>query len=163
MAGARGGGAHLPGKIGDLVLMEAGGRQRGAGAQVQIGQQVLGGLRQDPPPHLGLQRRSPLQGQLVQGQVVVTQPQRRLQAACPGLAALPRQPKDEVEGDAARKELPCRLCRRPRLRRRVLPAQQPQLSVVQGLRMEHGGSGAAWEQRAGMGWLISPGRPGTGG
>lgn len=102
-----------------------------------------GGAWAGPPPDLCRQRRAPLQRQLVQGDVVIAEPQCRLQPPGPGVPALPRQPEEEVDGGSAGEEPPRRLHGPPRLRRRVLPTQQPQLCVVQRLWRERSGSGGA--------------------
>lgn len=122
-------------------MAEARGDQHTPGSLVHVSQQILGGCRQHPTPDLCCQRRAPLQRQLVQRDVVITEPQGRLQPLGPGIPALSRQPKQEVDGGSARKEPPRCFHSLPCLCRRVLPAQHPQLGVIQRLRREHGASG----------------------
>lgn len=112
-------------------MPEASGYQHGAGGLVHVGQEVLRGRRQGAPRDLRCQCCAPLQRQLVQGDVIIAEPQRRLQPPGPGIPALPRQPEDEVDGGSAGEEPPRRLHSPPCLHYRVLPAQQPQLSIVQ--------------------------------
>lgn len=115
-------------------MAEASSHQHFPGRLVHVSQQILVGCGQGPTPDLCCQRRAPLQRQLVQGDVVVTEPQGRLQSLGPGVPALSRQAKQEVDGGSAREEPPSRFHSIPCLCRCVLPAQHPQLGVIQGLR-----------------------------
>lgn len=144
-------------------MAEAGGHQLSAGSVVHVSQQILGGGGQGSPPDLCCQRRAPLQRQLVQGDVVVTEPQGCLQPLGPGIPALSRQPKQEVDGGSAREEPPRCFHSLPCLCRRVLPAQQPQLGVIQRLRRERGDSGVRALRGLRRGEPLSPGHRWTGG
>lgn len=132
-------------------MAEASSHQQRAGSLVHVSQQVLAGGGQGSPQDLCCQRRAPLQRQLVQGDVVVTEPQGCLQLLRPGIPALSRQPKQEVDGGSAREEPPRCFHSLPRLCRRVLPAQQPQLGVIQRLRRERGDSGVTGAAGAAVG------------
>lgn len=122
-------------------MAEAGSHQHSTGSLVHVSQQILGGCRQGSPPDLCCQRRAPLQCQLVQGDVVVTEHQGCLQLLGPGIPALSRQPKQEVDGSSTKEEPPRRFHSLPCLCRCVLPAQHPQLGIIQRLQRERGDNG----------------------
>lgn len=121
---------YIPGEVGDLVLAEAGLPKDCPTLLVHLSSKFRVRGRKGTLLHLGEECSAPLQGQLVEGDVVITAAQQFLQLPKPWPHLLSRQPQQQVHRYTPREQAPGLRQRPQSITGRVCPPQKLELSVI---------------------------------